>query len=190
MDTIPSSCFFENREAWRNWLIVNHDSVKELWVIYLKKHTGKQSIIYREALEEAICFGWIDGIIKRIDEERYMQRFTPRREKSNWSPTNIKLALKLSSEGKMHESGLHFRDYWVDDLGTKPLLTTDPLVPVEFETALENSPLATNCFRNLTPSHKKNYLLWIMAAKRQDTREKRITEAIALLENGKKLGLK
>ncbi len=118
MTQLASSTFI-NREAWRQWLLENHAGFNEFWIIFYKKHTGKPTVIYREALEEALCFGWIDGILKRIDDECYMQRFTPRRSRSNWSETNIKLALKLLSEGRMHESGLAFSQRWVSDSSIK-----------------------------------------------------------------------
>ena len=190
MDHTFPSAHFENSEAWRRWLLSNYASVNELWIIYFKKHTGKPSIIYREALEEALCFGWIDGIIKRIDEEKYMQRFTPRRKGSKWSDTNIHLARKLLSEGRMHESGLLFRHHWEDGLVEKVIRQSEIPVPAEFETALKGSPEALSNFNKLPPSSKKQYLLWITYAKREETRSKRIAESIFLLEKGKKLGLK
>jgi uncharacterized protein YdeI (YjbR/CyaY-like superfamily) len=190
MDQPFTSLHFENREAWRIWLMENYSSEKEIWIRYFKKNSGKKSIIYREALKEALCFGWIDGIVRSIDEERYMQRFTPRRKGSNWSDTNIRLALELLSEGKMHESGLKFRDKWIQNpvgnVETKMAIA----IPAEFEEALAQHPEASSNFSNLSPSCQKQYILWILDAKRLETRVKRIAESVALLEKGKKLGLK
>jgi len=190
MDNSYLSAFFESREAWRNWLLVNHASVNELWVIYYKKHSGKTSIIYQEALEEALCFGWIDGIVKRLDEERYMQRFTPRREKSKWSETNISLCRKLVSEGKMHKSGMKFLHAWESYTAGNTAKKSEILVPAEFEAALKDTPEAFSNFISLPPSAQKHYLLWITYAKREETRAKRIAESVSLLVKGEKLGLK
>ncbi|MBR9702602.1 hypothetical protein GOV10_01070 [Candidatus Woesearchaeota archaeon] len=91
-----SSIFFAtNRKEWRAWLKKNHAKEKEVWLVYYKKHTDKLSVTYRESLEEALCFGWIDGIKRSLSEEEYTHRFTPRREKSKWSPRNIKLAQEM-----------------------------------------------------------------------------------------------
>jgi uncharacterized protein YdeI (YjbR/CyaY-like superfamily) len=185
-----TSVHFENRGAWREWLMANHSITNEIWVIYFKKHTGKTSIVYREALEEALCFGWIDGMIKRIDEEQYMQRFTPRRDKSNWSDTNIRLALKLKGEGKMHESGLKFQSRWKFFPKDKDEKNANFVLPLEIEAALREFPEAYSNFNNLPPSCRNQYVLWIMDAKKDETRARRIAESISLLEKGKKLGMK
>ncbi|MCW8925760.1 MAG: hypothetical protein OQJ84_05855, partial [Xanthomonadales bacterium] len=86
-----------SREEWRAWLESNHASACEVWLVYYKKHTGKPSVSYIDSVKEAICYGWIDGLKKRVDDECYMHRFTPRRPGSKWSPTNIKLAKELIS---------------------------------------------------------------------------------------------
>jgi uncharacterized protein YdeI (YjbR/CyaY-like superfamily) len=186
---MESSVFFETREAWRSWLLNNHSSVNECWLEYFKKHTGKRSIVYREALEEAICFGWIDGIVKTIDEERYMQRFTPRRKGSNWSETNIRLALRLQSEGRMHSSGMQYSKFWIEVPGKKEeRFTEEKSTGIEEE--IRKNPEAYSTFSSLSPSCKNQYVRWISAAKRPETRNKRISESISLLEKGKKLGLK
>lgn len=90
---------------WRVWLDKHHDKKKEIWVIFFKKHTGKQTLAYQDAVDEALCFGWIDGMEKRMDDERYALRFTPRLAKSNWSETNVKRYKVLSAKGRMTESG-------------------------------------------------------------------------------------
>lgn len=95
----------KSRKEWREWLTKNHDKTTEIWLVYYKKHTGKPTIKYEEAVEEALCFGWIDGIEKRIDEERYAQRFTPRRKNSNWSESNIARYKKLVKQGLMTKAG-------------------------------------------------------------------------------------
>ncbi|NVO18990.1 MAG: YdeI/OmpD-associated family protein [Bacteroidetes bacterium] len=183
--------FFEDRDSWRKWLSGFYDKEQEIWVIYFKKHTKKQTIIYREALEEALCFGWIDGIVKTIDEERYMQRFTPRRAKSNWSETNIRLAQKLEIAGKMHTSGLKFRKHW-EEMSSPKKEEAQPvsLVLAEFEEALQSNQKAYDHYHELPASARRLYNLWIGSAKKEETRLKRIAESLSLLEKGEKLGLK
>ena len=97
---------FKTRDDWRSWLDNNHQSEKEVWLIYYKKHTIKNSVAQPDAVEEALCYGWIDSIVRRIDEEKYMQKFTPRNEKSIWSDINKKRVALLIKNGKMTESGL------------------------------------------------------------------------------------
>jgi uncharacterized protein YdeI (YjbR/CyaY-like superfamily) len=102
----PEKLYFKNRDEWRDWLQKHHQSKKEVWLIYYKKHTGQTTISYSDAVEEAICFGWIDGQIKKIDGDKYMQRYTPRTPKSLWSELNIEKAKKMIKIGQMTEFGL------------------------------------------------------------------------------------
>lgn len=94
-----------SREEWRSWLKKDQARTEEVWLVYYKKHTGTLSISYMDSVEEALCFGWIDGIKKRIDEEKYTHRFTPRKSKSKWSEINVRLAKKMIDEGKMTPLG-------------------------------------------------------------------------------------
>lgn len=186
----PYSCFFESREAWREWLLKNHATFREIWVIYYKKHTKVKSIVYREALEEALCFGWIDGIIKTIDDQTYKQRFSPRKPKGNWSETNIRLALQLEAEGRMHPSGLTYKERWIPGSAKDIRKQLTERHETDWESVLEQFPGALGNYRNLSPTHKKHYLMWIHDAKKEETRLRRMAEAIARLEKGEKLGLK
>ena len=97
---ITETFYAKTRKEWRTWLEKNHDSKKEIWLIYYKKHTGKPNVPYDESVEEALCFGWIDGILKRIDDERYARRFTPRRKGSIWAPSNVERVANMIKEGK------------------------------------------------------------------------------------------
>ena len=103
---MKSELYVSNRKEWRSWLKKNNAKVEEMWLIYFKKHTGKPSINYMDSVEEALCFGWIDGLKKRIDKQKYAYRFTPRKSGSKWSPLNIKLAKRMIEEGKMTRAGL------------------------------------------------------------------------------------
>jgi len=190
--------FFENRESFRKWLELNHNENPGIWMIYFKKHTNKSCIEYSEALEEALCFGWIDSTLKRIDNERYIRKFTPRTNTSNWSEVNRKLVLSLISNGRMTEAGLKKIDVWlktgkfewkpdskITDVGRKEFH-----VPGYFLKALsENEPALTN-FNSLARSYKRQYVLWITSAKREETILKRIKESVELLKQNQLLGLK
>ena len=105
------SIYLPTREAWRDWLDKHHDSEPLIWLIHYKKHTGKPSIPYNDAVEEALCFGWIDSLVRRIDEEKYMQKYTPRKPRSTWSKHNVRRVEKMIAEGKMTERGLGLYNY-------------------------------------------------------------------------------
>ncbi len=184
--------YASSREEWRSWLKKNHAKAEEVWLVYYKKHTGKSSINYTDSVEEALCFGWIDGIKKRIDEEKYAHRFTPRKAKSKWSPLNIRLAKKMIVEGKMTQMGLasfnQKMNYDEDILNAKNAKEI-PLTQ-EIEEALKANKKAWEHFNNLAPSHKKQYVGWLISAKRSEIRERRLEEAIKLLAGNKKLGMK
>ena len=107
--------YIPNREEWRKWLEMNHDSKALVWLIYYKKHTGKPSIHYDYAVEEALCFGWIDSLVRRIDEERYMQKYTPRKPKSTWSKHNVRRVEKMIELGKMAPEGMKLYQYAIDN---------------------------------------------------------------------------
>lgn len=193
MDEQIETLYAADRQAWREWLQENHQDKKAIWLIYYKKHTGKPRVSYEEAVEEALCFGWIDSIVKRIDEERYMQKFTPRRDTTHWSEANIRRMKSLIARGSMTPVGLE---------KIPPEILTGEVEPetppagrtismlVELERLLNQNPRARENFDKLAPSHRRNYLGWIGSAKKDETREKRAREAIQLLLQNKKLGLK
>ncbi|MDJ0838723.1 MAG: YdeI/OmpD-associated family protein [Acidobacteriota bacterium] len=180
------------REDWRSWLNKNHRNKKEIWLVYYKKATGKPSITYQESVEEAICFGWIDGIKKKIDEETYMHRFTPRKKNSKWSPLNIKYAKKMIEDGRMTDIGLavfNRREAYSEEfIRKKAVLEID--LPKEIEEVLRENQMAWANFENLAPGYRKQYVGWLVSAKKKETRERRIKEALSLLEENKKLGMK
>jgi len=181
-----------DREAWRSWLIENHASETEVWLAYYKKHIGKTSVSYMDSVKEALCFGWIDGLKKRIDEERYAHRFTPRKTASKWSPQNIRLAKELIESGQMTKAGLAVFKQRVkyDQEFLKALSEKDPSLTVETEKGLMASQKAWNNFNQLTPGYRKQYVTWLQSAKRPETREKRMEEALRLLEKNQKPGMK
>lgn len=181
-----------NRREWRAWLAGNHSSEKEVWLVFYKKNTGRLRIPYEDAVEEALCFGWIDSIVKRIDDGKYVRKFTPRRQKSLWSEANRRRALKMTREGRMTDAGMaKVRE--AKENGTwrsaTPRREVAPM-PREFKNALEANKKARDNFARLATSYKKQYIGWIMSAKRGDTRKRRISETIRLLLENKKLPMK
>ena len=190
---ISKTLYVTNRDDWRAWLSKYHRTEKEIWLIYYKKHTGKPTIPYDDAVEEALCFGWIDGLEKRVDEERYAQRFTPRRPKSNWSESNRRRVKKLLEQGKMTEAGMAHLSKEI--LETKAAHATETeksgaTLPQYLKKALMTDKDAWHNFKRLAPSHQRNYVRWITAAKKEETRQRRIREAIRLLARNEKLGMK
>ena len=183
----------KNRALWRAWLAANHDKDTEVWLVYYKKKTGKTCVEYGASVEEALCFGWVDSLIKKLDDSKYARKFTPRKVGSQWSPSNKKRVRMLIKEGLMTEPGLQKVEAakragnW-DDSAQKPKLTFE--MPVDFAEALRKESRAEEEFSKLAPTYQKQYLGWIEVAKRAETREKRIKESIRLLAEGKKLGLK
>ena len=189
-----NSIYLETRAKWREWLKKNHNREPGIWLIYNKKHTGKPSIPYNDAVEEALCFGWIDSTVKKMDEERYMQQFTPRNFKSSWSPSNVERVEKLIRQKKMTRKGLDLYLYAKEhDMLPDPEERSNrslPDLPPYFKEALEKDPAAKKSFDKLTDAKKRYYLVWIMAAKKEETLRKRVKEAIALLRKGRELGMK
>jgi uncharacterized protein YdeI (YjbR/CyaY-like superfamily) len=184
--------YVTDREQWRNWLSENHAAEAGIWLIFYKKETSKPSIEYEAAVEEALCFGWIDSIIKKIDAERYARKFTPRSDKSIWSALNKKRVNKMIKQGRMTEIGLAkikaAKKTGLWDKDARPQISLD--IPPEFAKALARNKKAKQNFDKLAPSYRRHYIGWITVAKRPETKQRRIAESIALLEKGKKLGLK
>ena len=184
--------FFETSSDWRKWLQDNHDKSPGIWLVFYKKESGKTSLTYEESVEEALCYGWIDSVIKKIDEKSYMRKFTPRKDGSNWSDLNKKRVEKLIKEGRMTEIGMakieiakQNGEWDKPDSPRRQFEMTE-----EFKIALEKNKIAREFFNKLTKTEKKQFITWIATAKRPETREKRIQESIQLLENHQKLGLR
>jgi uncharacterized protein YdeI (YjbR/CyaY-like superfamily) len=182
---------FKNRFEWREWLEKNHGSEKELWLIYYKKNCGKESIQYEEAVEEALCYGWIDSKVRRLDDERYMQKYTPRKRKSNWSKSNKKRVEKLIGNGQMTKAGLSVINAAKQDGSWDRLndIETDGVIPDDLSGALVENPIAMKFFNNLSPSYQKQYLWWLKSAKKLETRQNRLLSIIERCERGVKPGI-
>lgn len=188
-DTIQKS--FKTREAWRAWLAENHVSAQDLWLVFHKKHTGKGGLTYDEAVEEALCFGWIDGILKRIDDEKHMNRFSPRRKNSVWSERNKERVRRMIEAGRMTETGLaRIREAKENGQWDKAAEREDvSVVPAELVEALAKDAQAGQNFERLAPSYRRQFIYWIGTAKREETRAKRVAEAIRMLRENKRLGM-
>ena len=184
--------YFKTSDEWRQWLKSHHDKENEVWLIFYKKGTGKPSMEYEASVEEALCFGWIDSIIKKINDEIYVRKFTPRKDNSLWSELNKERAARLIRSKRMTEIGLakieraKRNGQW--DKPDRPEIPWD--MPGEFRRALDQNKKAKTFFNQLAPTYQKHFMGWIQVAKRPETREKRIRECIGLLEKGQKLGLK
>lgn len=158
-----------------------------MWLIFHKRHTGQPSIAYEDAVDEALCVGWIDSLIKRLDDARYARKFTPRKPGSRWSTANRKRHARLRASGRLTPAGLKLTP--TDQSGDAPRPSV-ARIPQYIQQALKSHPAARNYFESLAPSYRRMYIGWIDSAKQQETKMRRLREAIGLLAAGKKLGLK
>ena len=174
------------RGGWRQWLSKRHAESPGVWLLRHKQHTGIKSMPYEDLVREALCFGWVDSLIKRLDENRYAIKVTPRKAASRWSDPNRKRWKELKAAGLLAAPGLAAAPT-ANRYAPKP---TIPDLPAYVGTAFKANPQAWNCFRALSARNKRDFVVWIHTAKRLETRERRIRESIELLAAGKKLGLK
>ena len=183
----------KTRREWRRWLAENHDREKDgIWLVFHKKKTGKTSLEYDESVEEALCFGWIDSIIRKIDDDKYCRKFTPRKDDSQWSKANKKRVEDLIRNGTMTEFGLAKVEAakrsgrW--EMDPRPVISME--APPELSRALARNKRAKAFFDELAPTYRKQFIAWIATAKRTETKAKRVREAIGHLSRRRKLGLK
>ena len=175
--------YFETRDALRDWLAVNHDRVDELWIGFFKKGTGKPSVTYLEAVEEALCFGWIDGVRHSIDAESYANRFTPRKKGSNWSAINIRRVQELMEAGRMAPPGI--AAFEARDPGkTYSYGREAASLGDEYEALLRGSENAWAFFREQTPWYRRMASFWVVSAKQEETRRRRLGQLIEDSEEG------
>lgn len=188
---MSNSRHFACRDDWRAWLAENHATAESLWLVFHKKHTGKGGLTYDEAVEEALCFGWIDGILKRIDDEKHMNRFCPRRKNSIWSERNKERVRRMIEAGRMTEAGLvKIREAKENGQWEKAAQREDvTAVPTELTAALAKDEQARLNFEKLAPSYRRQFISWVGTAKRDETRRKRVAEAIGMLRRNKRLGM-
>jgi uncharacterized protein YdeI (YjbR/CyaY-like superfamily) len=180
----------QTADQWRKWLDEHYDSESEVWLIFHKLHTGVKSISHSEALDEALCFGWVDSLVKRLDESRYAIKFTPRKADSRWSTTNRKRYVALKAAGRLQPGGIN-RAPTDRTYGPRPPRFQMPAkIPRYIQVALRKHPAAWRYFESLAPSYRRRYIGWIESARREETKARRLQEAIRLLTEGKPLGLK
>ncbi len=179
----------ESTQQWREWLEQNHRDATVVWLVFWKRHTGKTCVGYEAAVETAICFGWVDSLVKSIDENSYARKFTPRGESSSWSVANRERALSMMRAGLMTQAGMDAvraaRENGMWYLRTQPVE-----MPYELEELLDNNQDAALFFAELAPSYRKQYMAWVGQAKKLEIRYKRAEEAVRLLSTHSKLPLK
>jgi uncharacterized protein YdeI (YjbR/CyaY-like superfamily) len=180
--------FFPSARAFRSWLARHHDSETELWVGFHKKHTGKKGLQYLEAVEEALCYGWIDGLMHPIDAESFRQRFTPRKRTSSWSAVNLKRVEALVAAGRMMPPGMaawQQRDTRKDAqyLFERGAAAFSP----EQERAFRRQKAAWTFWEKQPPGYRRLATHWVTSAKREETRARRLTQLMARCAAGQRL---
>lgn len=177
-----------DRDAWRHWLDKNHARSTSVWLVYCKKDSNHPSVSYAEAVEEALCFGWIDSTVRPIDDHRWKQLFTPRRPKSVWSRLNKSRVEKMTAAGLMTRAGQSAVDIAKANGSWSALEASENgIMPPDFKKALAANSAAKKHFAALPPSARKYTLQWIYDAKRPETRAKRIAEIVAKAALNKRL---
>ena len=180
--------FFKTPSAFRKWLEAHHASSKELWVGFYKKGSGKPSIDWPESVDEALCFGWIDGIRKSIDEESYMIRFTPRKPSSVWSAVNIRNVEKLVRENRMRPAGLKaFAARKENRSGIYSYEQRSPELVEPYLGKLKRNKEAWKFFQTQPPSYRKVMNWWVISAKQEETRLKRLDKLIEESAQGRRM---
>jgi uncharacterized protein YdeI (YjbR/CyaY-like superfamily) len=177
--------FFKTEEALRKWYEKNHDKLDELWIGYYKKASGKTGIKYSQAVDQALCFGWIDGITKGIDEEKYCQRYTPRRAKSIWSAVNHKKVAELIKNKQMTPAGLktyNERDKTMTNMYSFEQPKHE--LPAAYEKKFKQNKKAWANFQKMPPSYRKPAIWWVISAKQEETKLRRLGVLMDDSENG------
>ena len=175
-------------DRWRGWLDKHHASATEIWLVFYKQHTGKTSVAYLDAVDEALCFGWIDSLVRRLDEDRYTRKFTPRKTNSKWSDTNRKRYAELAKAGRLAPAGKARSPETGGRYDAK--LAMPENIPPSIANALKAKPAAWAFFQTLTPKQRRYAWGWVHLAKQDETRERRLAEVVRLLSKKQKLGLK
>lgn len=155
---IGKTLYVTDRKQWRKWLQKHHDSEFEIWLVYYRKGSDKTSIPYNDAVEEALCFGWIDSVVKKFGEDGRVQRFSPRKPKSRWSEMNLERVRRLMDEGRMTSAGL---------AAVGDLLDQEFSIPADILEALRRDPEVWNNFQQFPHSYKRIRVGWIEAARRR-----------------------
>jgi uncharacterized protein YdeI (YjbR/CyaY-like superfamily) len=176
-----------SRREWRNWLREHHASKSLVWLVFHRGPRAEKSISYDSAVEEALCFGWIDSIVRRLDDDHYARKFTPRKPESKWSTINRQRYAKLKARGLLAAPGLERSPTGRSGDQPRPSLSA---IPSYIVNGLKANGRAWDYFEQLAPSYRRAYIAWIDSAKLEETKQKRLREAIGLLASGRKIGLK
>jgi uncharacterized protein YdeI (YjbR/CyaY-like superfamily) len=180
---------FSSSAEFREWLERNHDRVPELWLGFYNKRANMKSITYREALDEALCFGWIDGVRKSINKTTYKQRFTPRKPKSYWSAVNIRRVAELAKLGRIAPSGHKTFEQRSSDFGRYSFESRPKQLPPAYERQFKAIPGAWEFFREQAPWYQRTSSFWVVSAKQEETRQRRLATLISDSENGRRVGI-
>lgn len=176
--------YVKDRKEWRKWLQKHHAKLPGAWLVYYKKASGKPRVEYADAVEEALCFGWIDSTMRPLDEERYIQLFTPRKPKSEWSKLNKERVSKLIAAGLMTKAGMEKIEISKKNGNwTKTDHVHALEAPEDLAKQLAKNKKANAYFNSLRDTNKKYLLHWLSAAKREETRKKRLDEIMTALKN-------
>ncbi|TAK22883.1 MAG: bacteriocin-protection protein [Chloroflexota bacterium] len=187
VESETDAVFFETAAAFWAWLAQNHASTRELWVGYHRKHTGRPSIDWPQSVDQALCFGWIDGIRRRVDDGRFKIRFTPRKRSSNWSAVNIRRVAELETLGLMHPAGrAAFAARQEARSGTYSYEQRPADLPEEYAAGMRSDAQAWAFWQAQPPSYRKTATWWIVSAKREETRVKRLAMLIEHCARGRR----
>ena len=184
------SLHVDSAEQWRCWLTENCEKAPGIWLEIRRKQSRRPGIYYEEAVSEALCFGWIDGKMKSVDEDMYLLRFSPRRKNSIWSKANRERAERLIAAGRMEKRGheaieqARANGRWTSAYSSRE----KPAIPEDLIQALSRSPLARRNFQGMSNSHQLMYVHWVLKAKRPQTRQRRIAELIKRAEQNRRPG--
>lgn len=180
--------YFKTSSDFRQWLETNHARVRELWVGFFKKNSGKSGIAYEDAVEAALCFGWIDGLKKRVDELSYMHRFTPRKTGSTWSRVNIERVERLKKSGRMASAGLRaYAARAPKKSGIYSFENTPRTLALTDERKFRKDKAAWKFFQQQPPGYQRVAVWWVISAKREETRARRLGQLIADSRAGRRL---
>jgi uncharacterized protein YdeI (YjbR/CyaY-like superfamily) len=170
--------FFETPEAWRAWLEEHHGTETEVEVGYRRRGSGMPSVTWSETVEEALCFGWIDGVRRGIDDTSYRIRFTPRKRRSTWSKVNIEKVAALTAAGRMRPAGLKAFEARTEDNSAIYSHERPQALSPEYEARLRADAAAWEWFAARSPSYRRRAAHWVASAKREATRERRLAQLI------------
>jgi uncharacterized protein YdeI (YjbR/CyaY-like superfamily) len=180
MGELPEHLEFADRSEWRAWLEAHHAEQDEAWLVQYKKAFQASGLGYEEAVEEALCFGWIDGLLRRLDERRYLLRYTPRRRDSVWSMNNIGRVERLIREGRMREAGLRAMAEAKESGQWQAAIRREQveIIPPDLEEALRERAGGVTAYHALPDSRKKQFIYWLQTAKRAATKQRRIEKIV------------